>query len=336
MIYDDEDNLCVIDSLVHLVALALPKEVLELSELSQSSVADVDHWKAFREFQRVVELVRVGDEPVEIHQLGVDLSKICSGFEVGEQGDPSECWWKITDWMEGHGGNMSFCEMGEESQSACSLCRKSSTSGPQPKQVVILHVGMLNRYRKYAVGELLQQEFQGETIEVDDYGCANNECRGFHRRQEIEEELQRGGGNSEDNERLKAEKYAYTGTRKTVVTGTPSVLFVVINRETQGGTKSHRHVKLQVEKIHEINGGHYSLMGIGRHYGKSKRSGHWTTLVRDGGHLSPTWYEYQKTKRTEVALGHVSSQEAAYLVFRRVEETEVPTAGGDGAGGGCM
>ncbi|CAN0571152.1 unnamed protein product, partial [Ectocarpus sp. 12 AP-2014] len=105
-----------------------------------------------------------------------------------------------------------------------------------------------------------------------------------------------------------------SSSRYTAATTNTSLLLVEINRDLPSTRKSNRHVHLQVEKCHNINGGQYSLAGIARHHGRGRNSGHWTTLAKD----DDTWFKYERNTKVKVAIERVSSNEAVHLVFRRV------------------
>ncbi|CAN0481603.1 unnamed protein product, partial [Ectocarpus sp. 12 AP-2014] len=219
--YDTADNLCFIDSLVHLVAFAFPK--FNLPELSQSSVADDDRLKALQEFALVVDSVRAGGEAVKIGQLGQLMSIICPGVEAGVHGDPSECWGMLVNSMEEY-VDMSFCQLQQVTQSVCSSCEIWST-GSDVVRVVISRLGGLKNGPRYTVGNLLQEEFRAKTETLDDYVCQNTECRVFRRRQEIKQEievLQKGSDNGEKIRGLGGERNGFQGTQKTRLKGTPS------------------------------------------------------------------------------------------------------------------
>lgn len=306
-----ESNLCFLDSLVQLVARALPEMLSVLSTLDQ--VPGSESREAVLEFKRVLESVsNPAGQPVELSQLGELLSKVCSCFSVGEQENPLELWRWISGWIDTNVSNLDFLEAREQSSSVCSTCHTASAGGLDMKREITIGLGRLKPTEKgVGIGRLLKEEFISTVEEVEDYVCASDQCQAHQRREEI---IAKHG---------KAELPDLTGRREVAILGSPSILVVQLNRLRLSGSKTLRHVLLEVEEIHVINGGSYVLMGIQRHYGTSISSGHWTTLVRDEKYPNSTWHEYSKMTVKEVPVGQVSSRDAVVLVFRKLEVSEV-------------
>lgn len=313
MTFNTTDNLCFLDSLVQLVACAFP--TFDISAPSKSHKAG-DESAALKEFISVVDSVRAQSEDVKIEHLGQLLSEICPGIEVGEHGDPSECWAMLISSMEEY-IDMSCFELKEKSQSRCCSCDMRSNGGDDVVRGIICKLGGLTK--RCTVDELLQNELQGKTETLQDYYCRNPECTNFLDRKKYKEEikaLQDKGNHDQEIEVLRSKAKDFQGERITYLEGTPSMLLVELSRHLPSLSKSKRHVELEVNRDYRINDNTYSLVGIARHYGTGLNSGHWTTVVKG---VSGVWFEYEQTSKKEVAVGQVSSKEAVHLVFKKQE-----------------
>ena len=305
------------DALVQLVALALPE--LDFSGLNPDAATDDQYLRALQELKSVVLSVRAGGEAVDITPLAHLMATICPGVDVGSHGDPFESWRTIVGTMEDY-LDMTFCKMTQLTTSVCVSC-ENETSAEHPRMVAILHLSGLANGGKYTVGDLLGEEFHTTEI-LEDCVCNNPGCVAARRRQEIKRKLKDlgKGGQREEKKALVDELYGLKGTRKSMLIDSPPYVLVDLNRDRKGSGKSTRHVKLQVGQCQTINGGQYSLVGIARHHGVSKNSGHWTTLARDD---EGQWFKYERSSKVKVAEEDVSSNEAVHIVYRKEMEENV-------------
>lgn len=300
------------DALVQLVAFALPE--FAFSGLNPDPATDDQYLRAIQELKSVVLSVRVGGEAVDITPLARLMATICPGIEIGIHGDPFECWRVIVGTMQNY-IDMAFCKMKQSTTSVCDTC-KYETFATHPRMVAILRLSGLINGRKYTVGDLLREEFQTTKESLEDCVCNNPGCEASQRRQEIKRKLKDlgEGGKSEEKKALVDVLYEFKGTRESSLMESPPYVLVDLNRDRKGPGKSMRHVELEVGQCQIINGGRYSLVGIARHRGESKNSGHWTTLVKDD---EGQWFEYERSAKVQVAEKDVSSNEAVHLVFRK-------------------